>query len=51
MVNKFADAISRLHSHGETEVGDDYDIPSIQNTLSRGTIVPNLDNNDPEYKD
>ena len=41
--NHFADAMSRLHTNGETEVGDDDDIPSFRLTDPRPAH-----NSDPE---
>lgn len=49
--NNFADAMLQLHTDGETEVGDEGDIPSLQTTRPTRTDVPTLDNGDPDYDD
>lgn len=46
--NKFADAMSQLHTNSETRVGNEDDIPSFNNTRPTRTAVLNLDIDDPE---
>lgn len=43
--------MSRLHTDGETQVGDDDDIPSLHVTRPTGAFVPNLDDNEPDNDD
>lgn len=43
--------MSCLHTDGETEVGDDRDIPYHHATRPSRTTVPNMDKEDPDYDD